>query len=129
MAKKSKKEIDREVDAEFEAKKKEELLAEFASSQALHVPATKRENVLISIRLPVSMIQKLREIAIQKGDIGYQQMIKTYIAEGILKDSQKVQAVPSHPFLATDRSGTSSHVDVIFVGEQKTISGNDAKIA
>ena len=83
--KKTKKEIDREVDAEFEAMTKEEAMAAFASSQPLHVPAKKRDNKLISIRLPMSMINQLRDVAMQRGDIGYQQLIKIYIADGLLR--------------------------------------------
>ena len=85
MGKKTKKEIDREVDAELEAKSKEELLAEFAQSQALHVPAKKRANKLISIRLPMTMLNALRDAALKKGDVGYQQMIKIFIADGLLR--------------------------------------------
>ena len=44
---------------------------------------------LISIRLPITMIQDLRVIAEKGGDIGYQQIIKTYIAEGLLRDVRK----------------------------------------
>ena len=86
MAKKSKKEIDREIDAEFEAKTKEELLAEFSQSKALHVPAKKRSSKLISIRLPIRMLKGLRDIAIRKGDVGYQQLIKIFIADGLMRD-------------------------------------------
>lgn len=34
-----------------------------------------------SIRLPASMVNKLRKIAAKKGDIGYQTLIKIWIAE------------------------------------------------
>ena len=34
-----------------------------------------------SIRLPKSMIQKLKKIASKKGEIGYQTLIKIWIAE------------------------------------------------
>jgi len=44
---------------------------------------------LISIRLPMVMIRNLRIIARARGDIGYQQIIKTYIAEGLERDHQK----------------------------------------
>lgn len=87
--KKTKKEIDREVDVEFEAKTKDELLAEFAGSQVLHVPAKKGESKLISIRLPMALLKRLRDIAIKKGDIGYQQLIKTYLAEALDREEMK----------------------------------------
>jgi hypothetical protein len=34
-----------------------------------------------SIRLPKGMVTKLRRIAVQKGDIGYQTLIKIWLAE------------------------------------------------
>ena len=34
-----------------------------------------------SIRLPKGMVEKLRKIALRKGDIGYQTLIKIWIAE------------------------------------------------
>ena len=37
--------------------------------------------VSTSIRLPADMIKKLRRIASKKGDIGYQTLIKIWIAE------------------------------------------------
>ena len=88
MVKRIRSKIEKEVDAEFEAKTKEELLAEFDHSQTLHVPARKSENKLISIRLPLSMINGLRDIAIKKGDIGYQQMIKIFIADGLTRETK-----------------------------------------
>lgn len=91
--KKSKKERNREVDAEFESMTKEEGAAAFASSEALYVPAKKRNNKLIAIRLPISMINQLRDIAIKKGDIGYQQLIKIYIAEGIQREQLGISSI------------------------------------
>ena len=85
MPKRNRSKIEKEVDAEFEAKSKEELAAEFAQSPALHVPAKKRESKLISIRIPMAMINELREVAQKRGDVGYQQLIKIFIAEGLLR--------------------------------------------
>ena len=85
--KKTRREIDQEVDAELEAKTKDELLAEFDQSQALFVPAKKMESKLISIRLPMVMIKGLRDVAIEKGDIGYQTLLKIWIAERLEKES------------------------------------------
>ncbi len=83
MPKRIRSKIEKQVDAEFEAKTKEELIAEFDQSQALHVPAKKRESKLISIRLPTSMLKELRDAATKKGDIGYQQLIKVFIADSL----------------------------------------------
>ena len=40
-----------------------------------------------SIRLPVSMVNKLRKIAAKKGDIGYQTLIKIWIAERLEEET------------------------------------------
>ncbi len=41
------------------------------------------ENKLISIRIPENMIDSLRKVAGEKGDLGYQQLIKSYISKGL----------------------------------------------
>ena len=90
MPKRNRSKIEKEADAEFEAKSKEELAAEFDQSHALHVPAQKRESKLISIRLPMAMIIELREVAQKRGDVGYQQLIKIFIAEGLLRSQNGI---------------------------------------
>ncbi len=40
-----------------------------------------------SIRLPKAMVAKLRKIAKRKGDIGYQTLLKIWIAERLEKES------------------------------------------
>jgi len=47
---------------------------------------TSSDNKLISIRIPENMIEELRKVASSKGDFGYQQLIKTYIAKGLVRD-------------------------------------------
>lgn len=42
-----------------------------------------------SIRLPASMVNKLRKIAAKKGDIGYQTLIKIWIAERLEEETLK----------------------------------------
>jgi hypothetical protein len=42
-----------------------------------------------SIRLPESMVNKLRKIAAKKGDIGYQTLIKIWIAERLEEETLK----------------------------------------
>lgn len=101
MPKRIRSKIEKEVDAEFEAMTKEELLAEFDQSQALHVPAKKSENILISIRLPKTMIKGLRDIAVERGDIGYQQLIKIFIADGLARSGMNIT---SHVLQATTAS-------------------------
>ena len=85
--KKKRTQIDEDVDRELIAKGPE-AIRDFDESQALHVPARKSENKLISIRLPLSMINGLRDVAIKKGDIGYQQMIKIFIADGLTRETK-----------------------------------------
>jgi len=43
--------------------------------------------VSTSIRLPRAMVAKLRKIAKKKGDIGYQTLLKIWIAERLEKES------------------------------------------
>lgn len=109
MPKRRRTKMEQEVDRELEAETKEELLAEFDQSQALHVPARKTENTLISIRLPKTMIKGLRDVAIQKGDIGYQQLIKIFIADGLSKsETITVSCIPKAFFLTSaDTQGSS----------------------
>ena len=90
MAKRRRTKIEQEVDRELEAETKEKVLADFRESEALHVPAKKSENVLISIRLPKNMIKGLRDIAIERGDIGYQQLIKIFIADGLSRSGMNI---------------------------------------
>ncbi len=86
--KKTKEEINQEVDAEFESMTKEEAISAFDESQALHVPAKKLQSRLISIRLPTGMLDGLRDVAVKKGNIGYQQIIKIFIADGLAREAR-----------------------------------------
>ncbi len=45
--------------------------------------APNNQNKLISIRIPENMIESLRKVANEKGDLGYQQLIKSYISKGL----------------------------------------------
>lgn len=45
--------------------------------------------VSTSIRLPSDMIKKLRRVAAKKGDIGYQTLIKIWIAERLEQETKK----------------------------------------
>ena len=77
--------LERAVDQELISKGKD-ALKDFDESQALYVPGRKRASKPISIRLPMDMIHQLRQIARQKGNIGYQQIIKLYLAESLLRE-------------------------------------------
>lgn len=84
--------MEEEVDRELIAKGRE-AFHDFDESEALHVPAKKRESKLISIRLPSVMIKELRDLAVRKGDVGYQQLIKIFIAEGILRSQYETSSL------------------------------------
>jgi len=46
-----------------------------------------KSEVSTSIRLPKGMVNKLRRVAQKKGDIGYQTLIKIWIAERLEKEA------------------------------------------
>ena len=71
-------------------RKGENVIKDFDDSQEVYVEPKRQESKLISIRLPVIMIKNLRIVAQAKGDIGYQQILKTYIAEGLVRDNQEI---------------------------------------
>lgn len=53
---------------------------------------TPRSGVSTSIRLPKAMVDKLRRIARRKGDIGYQTLLKIWIAERLDQELRKKSA-------------------------------------
>ncbi len=57
-----------------------------AVRRAVKVESPGADNKLISIRIPENVIEKLRRVAGQKGDAGYQQLIKSYIAKGLIAE-------------------------------------------
>ncbi len=65
--------------------------ADWDESQSVEVtPETRLKNgISTSIRLPTDMIKKLRRIASKKGDIGYQTLIKIWIAERLEQETLK----------------------------------------
>ena len=57
-------------------------------SRAVEVtPEKKSTGVSTSIRLPMEMVAKLRKVARKKGDIGYQTLLKIWIAERLEKET------------------------------------------
>ena len=70
-------------------RKGKNIIKDFDDSNEVYVEPKQATHKLISIRLPVTMIKDLRVIAQKRGDIGYQQIIKTYIAEGLFRDAQR----------------------------------------
>lgn len=62
---------------------------EWDDSKAVQVTPEPRmkSGVSTSIRLPKEMVAKLRRIARKKGDIGYQTLLKIWIAERLEQES------------------------------------------
>lgn len=56
-------------------------------SKSVEVIPEKSAGVSTSIRLPKEMIGKLRKVAKRKGDIGYQTLIKIWIAERLEEET------------------------------------------
>ena len=56
---------------------------EWDESKSVEVVPEKKTNsdISTSIRLPSAMIRKLKKVASKKGEIGYQTLIKIWIAE------------------------------------------------
>lgn len=112
------------VEEEILSKGKESI-KDFDDSQEVYVEPDRLESKLISIRLPTAMIKNLRVIAREKGDIGYQQIIKSYIAEGLQRDargilSNKQQLQPS---CQVNNPSASSALDQEFSNESWMRSG------
>lgn len=85
MSKRRRTPLEKAVDRELVEKGKE-ALKEFDEAEAVHVSAKRRDSKLISIRLPMDMLKQLREVAQKRGDIGYQQLIKSYLADGLERE-------------------------------------------
>ncbi len=64
---------------------------EWDESKSIEVEPEKRKvsGGSTSIRLPMTMIKELRKIAQKKGDIGYQTLLKIWIAERLEKELNK----------------------------------------
>ncbi|WP_413576009.1 hypothetical protein ACLVWU_16620 [Bdellovibrio sp. HCB290] len=62
---------------------------EWDQSKSVSVKPEKKpiQGISTSIRLPHSMVQKLRKIAQKKGGIGYQTLLKIWIAERLEQES------------------------------------------
>lgn len=62
---------------------------EWDESKSVHVTPEPRikSGISTSIRLPKEMVSKLRKIAKKKGDIGYQTLLKIWIAERLEQES------------------------------------------
>lgn len=100
--------------------KGKDVVKDFDDSQEIFVEPKQLKSKLISIRLPMIMISNLRIIARDRGDIGYQQIIKTYIAEGLVRDNQtiKYNLPQSQIVLESIFFESSSSLDIKFPSDE-----------
>lgn len=65
--------------------------ADWNDSKSVKVVPEKRgdSGVSTSIRLPRNMVEKLRRVAKRKGDIGYQTLLKIWIAERLEEELER----------------------------------------
>ena len=54
-----------------------------------------RPMTAITMRIPVDVVESLKEIAPHKGFTGYQTLLKSYISEGLRKDEALYASAPS----------------------------------
>ncbi len=54
-----------------------------------------RAMTTITMRIPVDVVETLKEIAPHKGFTGYQTLLKSYISEGLRKDESQLLSAPS----------------------------------
>lgn len=54
-----------------------------------------RPMTTITMRIPVDVVESLKEIAPKKGLAGYQTLLKSYISEGLRKDEAQYSSVSS----------------------------------
>jgi len=70
------------------SRKKEYRASDWDESKSVGVvPESRPVGISTSIRLPKGMITKLKRIAHRKGDIGYQTLLKMWIAERLEEES------------------------------------------
>jgi hypothetical protein len=54
-----------------------------------------RAMTTITMRIPVDVVESLKEIAPHKGFTGYQTLLKSYISEGLRRDETQFSNAPS----------------------------------
>lgn len=59
------------------------------------IPTKDRPTTMISLRIPVDVLEKLRKIAPAKGMSGYQALIKYYVGKGLREDFGLVRQMES----------------------------------
>lgn len=114
MSKRRRAPLEKAIDRELIEKGKE-VMKEFDESEAIRVPAKRRDSKLISIRLPMDMLKQLREVAEKHGDIGYQQLIKAYLAESLERELGRVTAESFELFLKSYLEQMKSQPERVYV--------------
>lgn len=70
-----------------------------------------REMTTITMRIPVDVVESLKEIAPHKGLKGYQTLLKAYISEGLRKDEALYSSASSERLIeALRKRGVSDSV-------------------
>lgn len=59
------------------------------------IPTKDRPTTMISLRIPVDVLEKLKKIAPAKGMSGYQALIKFYVGKGLREDFDLVRQMES----------------------------------
>lgn len=59
------------------------------------IPTKDRPTTMISLRIPVDVLEKLKKIAPVKGMSGYQALIKFYVGKGLREDFELVRQMES----------------------------------
>lgn len=73
--------------------------------------AKNRPMTAITMRIPVDVVESLKEIALHKGYTGYQTLLKSYISEGLRKDEAQFSSAPSARLIeALRKRGVSDSV-------------------
>lgn len=90
------KSVGHEVDVEILTKGKA-VAEDFDAAQELYVQPKKQESRPISIRLPMDIIVRLRRVA-ERRNMGYQQLIKLFLAEALLRQQQHIEVWSSNVF-------------------------------
>jgi hypothetical protein len=59
------------------------------------IPTKDRPTTMISLRIPVDVLEKLKKIAPAKGMSGYQALLKFYVGKGLREDFDLVRQMES----------------------------------
>ncbi|AUB80992.1 hypothetical protein [Candidatus Thiodictyon syntrophicum] len=62
--------------------------------------ATDRPMTTITLRIPVDVVESLKEVAPRKGFSGYQALLKSYVSEGLRRDEAQLHFGPAARLVA-----------------------------